>query len=103
LNFEEKIQNASLLITGEGKIDSQTLDGKTIMGLAKLSSRHKVKTIVIAGCLGEGYEKILDFGIDIVFDCTPINESFLHLKLHAKQNLEHTSTNIAKCLKMNLS
>ncbi len=103
LNFEEKIKNASLLITGEGKIDSQTLDGKTIMGLAKLSSRHKVKTIVIAGCLGEGYEKILDFGIDIVFDCTPINKSFLHLKLHAKQNLEHTSTNIAKCLKMNLS
>ncbi|PHR70937.1 MAG: glycerate kinase [Arcobacter sp.] len=102
LNLEDKIKNASLLITGEGKIDKQTLEGKTIMGLAKLSSKHKIKTIVIAGCLGEGYELILKKGIDIVFDCTPINSSFSLLKQNAKYNLEQTSNSIAKCLKMNL-
>ena len=102
LSLEDKIKNATLLITGEGKIDKQTLDGKTIMGLAKLSSKHKIKTIVIAGCLGEGYELILKKGVDIVFDCTPINSSFSLLKQNAKYNLEQTSNSIAKCLKMNL-
>ena len=103
LNFEDKLKNATLLITGEGKIDKQTLDGKTIMGLAKLSSKHKIKTIVIAGCLGEGYEGILKKGVDIVFDCTPINSSFSLLKQNAKYNLEQTSNSIAKCLKMNVT
>jgi len=103
LKFEDIIKDASLLITGEGKIDKQTLDGKTIMGLAKLSSKHKIKTIVIAGCLGDGYQDILKKGIDIVFDCTPINESFSLLKQNAKQNLELTSHSIAKCLKMNIA
>ena len=65
--MEKNIENSDLVITGEGKIDLQTLNGKTIMGLAKIAKRNKVPVIAIAGKLGDGIEPLYDHGIDAVF------------------------------------
>lgn len=67
LELEKHIENSDLVITGEGKIDLQTLNGKTIMGLAKIAKRNKVPVIAIAGKLGDGIEPLYDHGIDAVF------------------------------------
>jgi glycerate kinase len=67
LELEKHIENSDLVITGEGKIDLQTLNGKTIMGLAKIAKRNKVPVIAIAGKLGDGIEPLYDHGIEAVF------------------------------------
>jgi glycerate kinase len=67
LELEKHIENSDLVITGEGKIDLQTLNGKTIMGLAKIAKKNKVPVIAIAGKLGDGIEPLYDHGIDAVF------------------------------------
>jgi glycerate 2-kinase len=47
--LEEKIRSADYVITGEGKVDSQTLSGKVVKGVADLAKKHKKPLIVIAG------------------------------------------------------
>ena len=65
--LERAIQGASLVLTGEGRIDSQTLLGKTPMGVAQLAQRAGVPTIAIAGSLGPGYQELYRAGIHAAF------------------------------------
>ena len=47
--LEEKVRRADLIITGEGKIDLQTLAGKVVMEIGKLGLKHQKKVVAIAG------------------------------------------------------
>lgn len=67
LQLDENIQNADLVITGEGKIDRQTLYGKTVLGVAKIAKKHQVPVIVITGKIGDGIEEIYERGVTSVF------------------------------------
>lgn len=102
INLEQKIQNADLVITGEGKMDKQSIEGKTPIGVAKLAKKYNKKVIAIVGCLEERYEIVLEHGIDAVFSCTPISDDFQTIKKNAKKNLELTSLNIAKSIAMDI-
>lgn len=63
----EHVMDADLVITGEGQFDSQTLRGKTPLGVARIAKQHGVPVIVLAGTLGEGYADIYSEGIDSAF------------------------------------
>lgn len=102
VNLEEKIKNSNLIITGEGRIDSQTINGKTPIGVAKLAKKYDKKVLAICGCLGKDYELVLEHGIDAVFDITTISSDFDTIKKESKKNLENVSLNIAKILKMSI-
>ncbi len=49
LGLEDKIQNCDFVITGEGKADLQTIDGKLVKGLSQLALKHKKPVILVAG------------------------------------------------------
>lgn len=66
LKLEEKIKEADIVISGEGKIDFQTAFGKTISGIAKLCKKHNKPLIVIAGTV-EDIEKLYEIGVSSVF------------------------------------
>lgn len=100
IKLKQKIKKADLIITGEGKIDAQTIDGKTISGVASIAKKYNKPLIVIAGCSEHGYEKIYEMGVDAVFDITPMNISTKQLFKDTKYNLYLTSKNIASVLKM---
>lgn len=61
--IETYIRQADLVITGEGKMDEQTLSGKLVLGLADLCLRHKVPLAVVCGTLAVSPEQLLDTGI----------------------------------------
>ncbi|HEY0010063.1 MAG TPA: glycerate kinase [Tepidisphaeraceae bacterium] len=63
----EKIATADLVITGEGRIDSQTLAGKAPLGIARACKAAGVPCIVIGGSLGPGSEAMLDEGATGLF------------------------------------
>ncbi len=65
------INGASLVITGEGRCDSQTLRGKTPYGVATLARDAQVPVIILAGTLGEGYEQLYEHGVLAAFSLTP--------------------------------
>lgn len=59
VKLEEAVKEASLVITGEGRIDSQTAGGKAPIGVASVAKRHHVPVIGIAGVLGDGVEVVI--------------------------------------------
>ncbi|WP_321290430.1 glycerate kinase [uncultured Sunxiuqinia sp.] len=65
--LEEAIQKVDLVITGEGKMDAQTKQGKTPWGVAQLAKKHQKKCIGIAGFLGDGYRELYDEGFTSIF------------------------------------
>ncbi|MFW5433885.1 glycerate kinase [Paenibacillus apiarius] len=93
------VKDADLVITGEGRIDSQTIFGKTPMGVAKTAKRYGVPVIGIAGSLADRHEVVHEHGIDMVFPIVPgvcTLEDALH---RAAPNMERTARNIAMALK----
>ena len=68
--LEQAVQGATLVLTGEGRMDAQTLLGKTPMGVAQIARRAGVPTIAIAGSLGPGYQALYQAGIHAAFSLT---------------------------------
>lgn len=63
VRFEELIEGADLVITGEGRIDGQSLYGKVPVGIARRCKSKGVKVIAIVGGMGPGAQKVYDCGI----------------------------------------
>lgn len=64
IDFESKIKDASLIITGEGAIDGQTKEGKVPMGIAKRAGN--IPVIAIVGEIREGADIVYDLGISSI-------------------------------------
>lgn len=65
--LEEKVKKADVVITGEGRIDGQTISGKTPIGVAQIAKKYSVPVIGIAGSLGSRAQEVYEYGIDVVF------------------------------------
>jgi glycerate kinase len=67
LNLAEAVADADLVITGEGRIDSQTIHGKTPIGVARCAKQFGKPVIGIAGCLTDDCGVVHEHGLDAVF------------------------------------
>ncbi|WXL24149.1 glycerate kinase [Ectopseudomonas mendocina] len=67
----QSIVGATLVITGEGRFDSQSLHGKTPIGVARVAQAANVPVIVLAGSLGDGYQEMYQVGIQAAFSLVP--------------------------------
>lgn len=92
-DFEKEIENADLIITGEGKIDRQSLMGKVLSGVLKSASQKGIPVIAIAGMV-EDQDLLLKSGIKKVFEISDKN-------LTAEENMQKdiTQKNIRNCIK----
>ncbi|WP_059173444.1 glycerate kinase [Bacillus sp. FJAT-27445] len=59
----ERVKGADLVITGEGRVDFQTVSGKTPMGVAQAATLQGVPTIILAGSVGTGIEELYEYGV----------------------------------------
>lgn len=66
-NFDALLEGADFVITGEGRIDSQTTQGKTPIGVAAAAKRRNIPVIALAGWLSEDAGIVHDYGIDAIF------------------------------------
>lgn len=69
--LEEKIIRADFVITGEGRLDGQSVMGKAPIGVAELAKQHGKRVIAFCGCTGQGVEACLTHGIDAYYVITP--------------------------------
>ncbi|WP_454691567.1 glycerate kinase [Achromobacter aloeverae] len=65
------MQGADLAFTGEGRMDEQTLHGKTPAGVARIGKAAGVPVVALAGSLGAGYERLNEAGIVAAFSLAP--------------------------------
>ena len=98
LDLDAKIGQASLVITGEGRLDSQSLSGKVPIGVARIAQRHGVPVIAIAGSLSDNIDALHGQGIEAAFSAisrvSTLDEAFCH----ASENLQNSARNIAAAL-----
>jgi len=71
VRLEEKLRGADLLITGEGKLDEQTLSGKLPLGVARLAAKYRIPAIAIAGAFDGDQKRFHDEGFASVLTIAP--------------------------------
>ena len=67
IKLEDAIKNADIVVTGEGRLDSQTVMGKAPIGVARLAKKYNKKVIAFSGCVTEDAEICNEHGIDAFF------------------------------------
>jgi glycerate 2-kinase len=98
--LESYIKDADLVITGEGRIDGQTIYGKTPIGVAKTAKKHSVPVIAIAGSIGTGSEAVYEHGISALFSVVPGAVDLSEALEKAGENIERTAKNVASVIRL---
>ncbi|WP_217530283.1 glycerate kinase [Vibrio cholerae] len=96
VQLAHQVSDADLVITGEGRIDSQTVHGKTPMGVAKVAKRFDVPVLALCGCTGDNYQAVYQCGIDAVFAAVPRAMSLEDALKESDFNLADLAENVAR-------
>ena len=102
VDLDDHVRDADLVITGEGRIDFQTVHGKTPIGVARVAKRHGKPVIGIAGSLGAEVGVVHAHGIDAVFSVLGKPCTLDEALRDAAANVELTACNVAAMLRIGL-
>lgn len=100
LKLADAVQGAELVITGEGRIDSQTIHGKTPVGVARVAKRFDIPVIAIAGGMTPDYGVVHQHGLDAVFSVLNRIQTLPEALAEARENVRVTARNVASVWKM---
>lgn len=100
VDFDRLIEGADLIITGEGKIDGQSLRGKVPVGIAERALRKNIPVIAIVGSIGDGADEVYRHGIGAVFSTCRNTITFEEAKLTCRENLYKTVENVIRFYQM---
>lgn len=102
LNLEEHIHDCTLVVTGEGRIDSQSIHGKVPVGVASVAKKYHKPVIGIAGSLTRDVAVVHQHGIDAVFSVLSSIGTLEEAFRGAFDNIYRASRNIAATLAMGM-
>ena len=103
LPLEREIADADLVITGEGKLDEQTLFGKAPAGVARLARKHGVPVVMIGGMIGEKTEDWVRHGMGSCFSALERNMTEEDIFDQAGPRLRRCSERIAAAISIGMS
>ncbi|MFA9464278.1 MAG: glycerate kinase [Velocimicrobium sp.] len=98
VDFNELLNDTDIVFTGEGKIDSQSIRGKVVIGIAKRAKKKNIPVITVVGAIGEGAEKAYDLGVSAIFSINRTATAFEEARHHSKENLAGTMDSIIRTL-----
>lgn len=97
--FESLVKSAQFVVTGEGRTDFQTAFGKAPVGVAKLAKKYNVPTLCLSGGLGQGYEDVLEQGIDGLMSIVPGPMSLDECIEHGAELIEMGAKRLCQVIK----
>ena len=100
VRFDALLDDAALVITGEGKLDSQSLGGKAVVGIAGRCKKKHVPLVAVVGGAERNLPQIFETGVTAVFPIGRLPEDFSVSKTHSEENLRETVDNILRLLKI---
>ena len=98
VRFEERIAGADFVITGEGKIDGQSLRGKVVVGVAKRAKAMNVPVIAIVGDVGDDLGGVYEAGVTAVFSTNQQAIPFSEAKKRSERDYRFTAQNLFRLL-----
>ena len=99
VKFDHIAKGAKAVFTGEGKIDSQSLGGKVVIGVARRAKELGVPVIAIVGGAEGDMAKAYEEGVTSIFTINRLPQDLSVSKAYSKQNLAFTTENILRLLK----
>ncbi len=103
VDMVREIEGADFVITGEGRIDFQSVMGKAPTGVSKLCKEHGIPVIAIAGCVADDADATHDYGIEALFSTinypVSLEEAMDHdrARLFVEKNVEEIFRLIRVC------
>ena len=98
VHFENMIKDADMILTGEGKLDGQSLRGKVIAGVTRRAKKAGVPVVAVVGGIGEGAEEAYKEGLSAMFSINRLPIDFSLARLDAKPNLALAVDNIMRLI-----
>jgi glycerate 2-kinase len=100
VGFDKQIKDADFVFTGEGKLDSQSLRGKAVIGIARRvrSCRSTAKVIAFVGDIGDDISQCYEEGVTAVFSINRVCIPFSEARKRAESDLELTVENFIRLI-----
>ena len=96
VGFDDKIRGADLVFSGEGKLDSQSLRGKVVVGVARRTKKQGIPLIAIVGDIGDQIENVYGEGVSAVFSINRVAVPFSEAKQRCREDLALTMDNLMR-------
>jgi glycerate kinase len=100
LGLDALVRDATLVITGEGRIDSQSINGKVPIGVARVAKRYNKPVIAIGGSLTQDVDVVYEHGLDAVFSVLYSICTLEEALDNAADNLRKSARNIAATIRL---
>lgn len=100
VEFEKKLENADLVITGEGKLDSQSLTGKVVIGVSRRAKECGVPVLALVGGVAEDAYPAYEQGVSAIFTTNRLPVAFEDAKDSCVVNYRNTLRDIVKLIKV---
>lgn len=98
VGFDTLLEDADLVISGEGKIDCQSLRGKVVIGVARRTKKANVPLIALVGDIGDNIDRAYDEGVNGIFSINRLAVPFKEAKLRSRSDLMLTADNLLRFL-----
>ncbi len=102
VDFDGKLKDCDLVITGEGRFDSQSIRGKVVSGVSRRAKRQGVPVAVIAGSVAEDVESVSadpDSGVTAVFSINRQAMDYSESRPFSRRNYRYTLENLLRLMK----
>ncbi|MBQ9079463.1 MAG: glycerate kinase [Clostridia bacterium] len=100
VEFERIAADADVIFTGEGRIDSQSLRGKVVIGIAGRAKKVGVPVIAVVGDIGDNMEPAYEMGVSCIFSTNRVAVDFSKAKPRAKSDMSLTVDTVLRTLKL---
>lgn len=98
IGFNAMLEDAELVITGEGRIDSQSVHGKVISGIAKRTRSRGIPLIALVGGIAEGAEAGYDLGVTAMFGIDRSAQDFHEFAADSAKYYQRTLEDILRLI-----
>jgi glycerate 2-kinase len=99
VKFNELLKDTDYVLSGEGKIDTQSIRGKVVIGIANRTKKAKVPLLAIVGDIGDGIEEAYEKGVTGIFSINRVAVEYKDARKRAKQDLYLTVDNLMRFMK----
>jgi glycerate kinase len=103
VRFDFLVKNAACVFTGEGKIDTQSLRGKVVIGIARRTKKAGVPLIAVVGDIGDDIDEAYGIGVSAIFSINRVAVDYTQAKPRAKSDLALTMDNILRFSKLSIA
>lgn len=102
LHFDELLDGADLVITGEGRLDGQSVYGKVLSGVGRRCREKNIPAVALVGAIGENASDIYEYGIDAVFTAVSSVVDEEEIQKSAAQMLENAAERMFRFIKVGM-